>query len=62
MDESLAYTIPPPVLPIGKTKFYEEVKSGRIPVVKVGRRTLVTRRALEEYVEMLERESGGAAQ
>jgi excisionase family DNA binding protein len=26
---------------IGRTKAYEEIRSGRLPVVKVGRRTLI---------------------
>jgi hypothetical protein len=43
---------------IGKTKGYEEIRSGRLRVVKCGRRTLVTHKAALEYIALLEHEAG----
>jgi hypothetical protein len=43
---------------ICKTKGYGEIRSGRLWVVKCGRRTLVTRKAAHEYIALLEREAG----
>ena len=45
-------------LPLGHSKFYEEVRAGRIGVVKIGRRTYVPAEALEDYVALLRREAG----
>ena len=39
---------------IGKTKFYEEVYAGRLKIFKVGRRTLVSRAAAENWIRQLE--------
>ena len=51
-------------LPLGRSKFYDEVRAGRIEVVKIGRRTYVPADALDDYVTLLRREAGleGAAQ
>jgi hypothetical protein len=38
---------------IGKTTFYEEVKSGRLPVRKIGRRTLVLADDAERWAQSL---------
>lgn len=38
-------------LSIGRGLAYEAVKRGEIPVIKVGRRLLVPRRALEKMLE-----------
>jgi excisionase family DNA binding protein len=35
---------------IGRTQFYEEVAAGRLPVVKVGRRTLVMLDDLRDWL------------
>ena len=40
-------------LPLGRTKLYEEIRSGRIPVVKIGRRTFISEQALEAYIDGL---------
>jgi excisionase family DNA binding protein len=41
------------LLGIGRTLLYEELASGNIEAVSVGRRRLIPRQALEEYVERL---------
>lgn len=38
-------------LGIGRQLAYDRVKTGEIPVIKVGRRLLVPRRALEKLLE-----------
>jgi excisionase family DNA binding protein len=39
------------VLGIGRNLCYERAKTGEIPVIKIGRRLLVPRRALEKLLE-----------
>ncbi len=39
------------ILGIGRNLCYDRVKTGEIPVIKVGRRLLVPRRALEKLLE-----------
>ena len=39
------------ILGIGRQLAYDRVKTGEIPVIKVGRRLLVPRRALEKLLE-----------
>lgn len=39
------------LLGIGRNLCYDRVKTGEIPVIKVGRRLLVPRRALEKLLE-----------
>jgi len=39
------------LLGIGRNLAYDRVKTGEIPVIKVGRRLLVPRRALEKLLE-----------
>lgn len=39
------------ILGIGRQLAYERVKTGEIPVIKIGRRLLVPRRALEKLLE-----------
>ena len=39
------------VLGIGRNLCYDRVKTGEIPVIKIGRRLLVPRRALEKLLE-----------
>jgi len=43
-DQPIAYTVDRALeaLGIGRTKFYEEIKAGRLKAKKVGKRTLVT--------------------
>ena len=44
---------------VGRSIFYEMLLRNEIPSIKIGKRRLVSRRALEEYVTR--RESEGAA-
>jgi len=39
------------LLGIGRNLCYERVKTGEIPVIRIGRRLLVPRRALEKLLE-----------
>jgi hypothetical protein len=40
----------------GRTKGFEAVRDGRLKTFRMGRKRMVTRKALEEYVALLERE------
>ena len=42
---------------VGRSKLYELIGAGRLRTVTIGRRRLVPAKALEEYVELLTRES-----
>jgi excisionase family DNA binding protein len=44
---------------IGRTTCYAEIKVGRLKTVKVGRRTLVTAREVQEWLQRLS--NGGVA-
>ena len=46
-------------LSVGRSKFYELIRSQEIRTVKVGRRTLVPVDALHEYVARLRAEAEG---
>ena len=39
---------------LGKTKIYEEIKYGRLKTCKVGRRTIITTVAAEEWLRLIE--------
>ena len=39
------------LLGIGRNLCYDKIKAGEIPVIKIGRRLLVPRRALEKLLE-----------
>ena len=43
-------------LGIGRSKLYELLADGTLPMVKIGRRALVPTRAIEEYAARLEAE------
>ena len=51
--ECLTYTVEEcaRLLGIGRQLAYDRVKTGEIPVIKVGRRLLVPRKALERFLE-----------
>ena len=51
----LAYAIAeiPHVAPIGRSKLFEEIAAGRLRVRRVGRRTIVLAKDLEEYLSLL---------
>lgn len=64
MDETkLLYTVDEALelLSLGRTKFYQEVKDGRIRLAKAGGKALVARSELEAYVTRL-LEAAGKAQ
>jgi excisionase family DNA binding protein len=42
---------------VGRTLVYREIAAGRLRSVKVGARRLVTAAALDEWVQLLEREA-----
>ena len=47
-----AYSVPQVLdrVAIGRTKLYEEIRTGRLATVKIGTRTLVTAQALREWL------------
>ncbi len=53
--EKLAYSIDETIkiLPIGKTKLYEEIKKGRMRASKFGARTLIPAEAIKEWLSAL---------
>ena len=53
--EKLAYSIDETVkiLPIGKTKLYEEIKKGRMKASKFGTRTLIPAEAIKAWLNAL---------
>ena len=55
-SEHVLFSIPRllDIADISRTRLYEEINAGRLRVVKVGRRTLVTRAALKAWLEQLE--------
>lgn len=48
----LVYTIPQAAeaAQTGKTKLYAEIKAGRLPIVKVGRKTLIRHETLDKWL------------
>ena len=44
-------------LGIGRTRAYEEIRAGRLPIVKVGKRTLVRRVDAERWLNERARET-----
>lgn len=38
---------------LGRTKLYELIKDGELATVKIGRRSFITRRSIDAYVERL---------
>jgi excisionase family DNA binding protein len=57
----LAYNVPRAVemIPIGRTKLYEEIAAGRLKSIKVGTRRLVTHQALQDFLTMLAEDASG---
>ncbi len=57
MSERLVFTIPEAIetTKIARTKLYEEIGAGRLPIIKIGRRTLIRREALEQWLRDAER-------
>lgn len=46
------------LLNVSRSVLYEQIRSGRLRTVKVGRTRLVPAGAIDDYVRLLERESG----
>lgn len=38
---------------IGRTKLYQEIKEGKLKILKVGRRTIITAQAADEWLASL---------
>lgn len=59
-EDRLAYSIVEAagVIGVGRTTMYALIDAGSIPTVTVGRRRLVTRRALEDYLDRLSSDHG----
>jgi excisionase family DNA binding protein len=55
MDTRLAYTVAETcvALRIGRTRLYEEIRDGRLPAHKVGKRTLIRHADLEKWLAEL---------
>ncbi len=45
---------------IGRSRAYEEIRAGRLRIVKCGRRTLIPADALQQWLEALEAASEAA--
>lgn len=46
------------LLNVSRSVLYEQIRSGRLRSVKVGRTRLVPAEAIDDYVRLLEREAG----
>lgn len=55
MDEAVGAT------GLSRSRLYKAISDGSLRTIKAGRRRMVSRKALEEYVANLERESAGRA-
>jgi excisionase family DNA binding protein len=50
MKQTYSITEATKVLGIGKTKMYELANSGDIPVIKIGSRTLISKKVLDDLI------------
>lgn len=46
---------------ISRAKLYQLLSDGSLPSLRIGRRRLIRRQALEDYLDALEREAAGGA-
>ena len=55
MEQPLSYTVPEAakLCGIGLTKIYAEIGTGRLEAIKLGRRTLIRRSAIEAWLDAL---------
>ena len=55
MEHSFTYSVPDAskLIGIGLTKTYAEINAGRLEAIKLGRRTLIRREAIENWLENL---------
>jgi excisionase family DNA binding protein len=60
-EQKLAYSIDDiaKLVGVGRSLLFEEIKAGRLPVKKAGRRTLVTDSALRGWLSNLPAKSAG---
>lgn len=60
--EPLAYSVPEALslLRIGRTTFYEEVRSGRLVIAKVGKKTIVPAHRAREWLKQAEQPAAAA--
>lgn len=51
--EKLNYSVPEAAnaLGIGKTKLYDLISNEGLPIVKIGKRTLINKKALDKWIE-----------
>lgn len=56
MTNRLTYTIPQVCEAVNTSRslLYQEIQAGRLRILKIGRKTLVTDAALREWVDLLE--------
>lgn len=56
MNTPISYTIEEAVkiTGLGRTRLYQELKSGRLPAVKLGRRTLIPHSSLQAWLDDLD--------
>jgi len=57
--QRVVYTVPQfcETFQTGKTRTYEEIKAGRLPIVKIGRKTLIRHEAAVRWLEQCEQDS-----
>lgn len=62
-NQCLSYTVEDAVLVTGlsRSRLYEAIRAGSLPTWKAGRRRMVSRKALEQFIARLESESQGRA-
>ena len=55
METNLAYSVPEAakLIGLGLTRTYAEINSGNLKAIKVGRRTIIRREAIEHWLENL---------
>jgi excisionase family DNA binding protein len=62
-NQKLSYTVEDAALAtsLTRSRLYQAIASGDLKSVKAGRQRLVTRKALQDYLAKLERDSAGRA-
>lgn len=55
-EEKALYSVPEVIemAGIGRTRLYQELNSGRLKAVKIGKRTCITKAGLESWLSKLE--------
>lgn len=62
-DQKLSYTVEEAVAvtSLARSRIYQAIGDGTLRTIKAGRRRMVSRKALEDFIAKLERESAGRA-